>query len=282
MTRLGPLIATGRTSEVFEFGAGCVIKLLRPSTPPNWALTEADHTRAARAAGAPAPEVFDVVEVDGRAGIVFERVDGVSLWEAVHATPDQAPDLIAELTRVHQQILCLGLPPGLPDTIERMQSKILSADELSDGARSEAVELADQLPRGAALLHGDLHPGNVLMGPEGPVIIDWFDAAIGHPIADVVRSSILLRPPTPGVDVVHLPGAGPDLLAAVHAAYVGQFPDLLGNQAQHLPQWEAVIGLSRLAERAQLDESALWQLWRGRGNASPSEALAAAQTSVSS
>jgi len=276
VSELGPLIATGRTSEVFEYGAGSVIKLLRPSTPKGWAQTEADHTSAARAAGAPAPEVFEVVEVTGRPGIVFERIEGLSLWEAMQAEPDTAADLVGELTAVHQRVLRLGLPPGLPDSIERMQAKITMAPELSDDISAEAVALADSLPRGAAMLHGDLHPGNVLMSPDGPVIIDWFDAAIGHPVADVVRSSILLRPPTPGVGVVHLPGADAALLHLMHARYIDEFPDLLSNQADHLAHWEAVVGLSRLAEHAQRDESALWELWRRRELSGPSPLLAAA------
>lgn len=273
--QLGPRIAVGRTSEVFAYDEQSVIKLLRPSTPVSWAQTEADHTRAARAAGAPAPEVFEVVDVAGRPGIVFEQIHGVSLWETMRSAPAQTSSLVKVLTRVHRQMLRLGLPPGLPDTIERMQDKLAHAGELSGEARQEAVRLAESLPRGAALLHGDLHPGNVLMGTDGPVIIDWFDAAIGHPIADVVRSSVLMRPPTPGVDVVHLPGADPVSLGTIHNGYVEEFPELLANQSQYLARWEALIGLSRLAEHAQHDESALWELWEQRENAAPSAALAA-------
>jgi hypothetical protein len=36
-----------------------------------------------------------------------------------------------------------------------------------------------------ALVHGDLHPGNVIAAADGPVLLDWGDAGIGHPLLDV-------------------------------------------------------------------------------------------------
>lgn len=38
---------------------------------------------------------------------------------------------------------------------------------------------------GAALLHRDLHPANVILSPAGPVVIDWTNAAAGDPAVDV-------------------------------------------------------------------------------------------------
>jgi aminoglycoside phosphotransferase (APT) family kinase protein len=32
---------------------------------------------------------------------------------------------------------------------------------------------------GERIMHLDLHPGNVMLTPEGPVVIDWTNAAAG-------------------------------------------------------------------------------------------------------
>jgi len=37
------------------------------------------------------------------------------------------------------------------------------------------------------LSHGDLHPGNTRVGSGSPVIMDWADAAVGHPAFDILR-----------------------------------------------------------------------------------------------
>ncbi|GHC71541.1 hypothetical protein GCM10007079_04010 [Nocardiopsis terrae] len=49
-------------------------------------------------------------------------------------------------------------------------------------------------PRSGAgrLLHMDLHPGNVVLTPEGPVVIDWTNARDGDPDLDLAVTALLL------------------------------------------------------------------------------------------
>ena len=44
---------------------------------------------------------------------------------------------------------------------------------------------------GGRLVHFDLHPENVLMGPDGPVLIDWTNAHGGDPDADVALTWLI-------------------------------------------------------------------------------------------
>lgn len=263
--RIGPLVAVGRTSDVYEIGRDAVVKVPRPVVPPEWAAMEARFTVGVRELGAPAPEVLDVVEIDGRDAIVFERVHGPSMWDLLRDGSRSAPSIGEELAAVHRRVLSAGLPRAVAGLVERMRNKITQVRQLPESERDDALLAMEQLPRGAALLHGDLHPGNVLMGPRGPVVIDWFDAAIGHPVADVVRSSLLIRPFHGEVERPHMPGARRSDLRALHEAYVWEMADVLGTSTQGLPTWEAVVAASRLSEEAETDESPLLQLWQGRG-----------------
>ena len=272
MTRIGDRVAVGRTSNVYEYGVGSVIKVPRPSVPHTWAQLEARFTMAVHEIGAPAPEVRDVVRVDGRDAIVLSMVDGRSLWQ--HLADDGDATIHGRtLARVHCQILSVGLPCGIEGLATRMHEKIEAATFLTDEERGAAKQILQELPSGAALLHGDLHPGNVLMSDSGPVAIDWFDVAIGHPVADVVRSSLLMR--DFGLDRPHLPGANPELLSAVHDAYVDEMAAFVGATPGVVAAWEAVVAASRLAERAEADESALLSLWRDRRADRPTAALVA-------
>lgn len=274
MTTIGSLVAAGRTSDVYEFGRGSVIKVPRPTVPPDWAAEEATITAAVRDLGGPAPTVRDVVQVDGRDAVVFERVDGTSMWDLVVATPQLARSLACELADIQKSILRTGLPTDIAGLVERMCNKIVHAEALGAEERREAQQLVERLPRGAALLHGDLHPANVLMAEGGPVVIDWFDAAIGHPVADIVRSSILIRPFPVADGRPHLPAARPGFLNAFHESYLSAMSDVISASRAELRQWEAVVAASRLAEDAESDESALLALWRNRDMAAPSPLLA--------
>lgn len=265
MTRLGQLVAVGRTSDVFEFGPGAVVKVPRPSVPPNWAADEAEFTAAVRLLGAPAPAVLDVVQIQERDAIVFERVWGPSMLDLILDDPKNAGAYGQELASVHRQILRAGLPVAVSGLVGRMQSKIIEIKQFSEAERGHALHVLESLPRGAALLHGDLHPGNVLMSPAGPVAIDWFDAAIGHPVADVVRSSLLIRPFDSVMDRPHMPEVARPVLRELHESYVLAMHDVLALPRDELCQWEAVVAASRLAEEAETDESPLLALWQGIG-----------------
>jgi aminoglycoside phosphotransferase (APT) family kinase protein len=45
---------------------------------------------------------------------------------------------------------------------------------------------------GPAILHLDLHPANVMLGPHGPVVIDWANAARGDAALDVALTAVVL------------------------------------------------------------------------------------------
>ncbi|MGO9055532.1 MAG: phosphotransferase family protein [Streptosporangiaceae bacterium] len=57
-----------------------------------------------------------------------------------------------------------------------------------------APDFLPQAPvgRGDQLVHLDLHPLNVMIGPSGPVVIDWPNAARGDPAVDVGLAWVLL------------------------------------------------------------------------------------------
>lgn len=62
-----------------------------------------------------------------------------------------------------------------------------------DTLQRAAIAYLETLPVGEALTHGDFHLGNVMMTPQGMMVIDWSKAAAGHPAADAVRSEMLMR-----------------------------------------------------------------------------------------
>ena len=46
---------------------------------------------------------------------------------------------------------------------------------------------------GGSLLHFDLHPENVILSPDGPVVIDWTNAHGGDPDTDVAMTWVILE-----------------------------------------------------------------------------------------
>lgn len=258
---LGELVATGRTSLLYALGTKSVVKVARDGVPDEWLRFEAEMTAAVREVGVPAPAVRDVVSWNDRIAVVFERITGPSMWELIIAEPGSVETHAQLLATIHRDLLATSIPNGLPDMVDRLQRKIADAAVLTSSERSAAHQLAASLPRGAALLHGDLHPGNILLSQTGPVLIDWFDAAIGHPVADISRSSLLMAPSPCPTEHAHLPGATPELLSALHAAYRAGMQEMLTTSDQ-LVEWDALMAAGRLSEQAHVDDSVLVGQWR--------------------
>lgn len=262
--RVGELLAVGRTADVYTFGPHDVVKMLRPDTPKHWAELEATSSEAIHRHGLPVPSVRDLTEIDGRACIVFERIHGPSMWQSMLDDPSQIDALTAQLVGVQQMIHSAGLPVGIPDLTTRLHSKVTVCSVIDEDERREAQRIAGELPRGAALIHGDLHPGNVLLGPNGPVVIDWFDATIGHPIADVVRSSLLLRLGFEGGAQSDIAGPTRSALRRSHGAFVETWRPSLELESDSVRRWVPILALARISEGASDETAPLLQLWTDR------------------
>ena len=172
--------------------------------------------------------------------------------------PRDIAALTKELAEIQQTIHEAGVPEDVPGLVDRLDLMLSSSQELDASERIDAADLLDAQPAGAALLHGDLHPGNVLLGAKGPVVIDWFDAAIGHPAADIARTLLLLR--SEATDLRHLPAATPQVVSTVRQHFLGAVESRV--DANEIHTWCRLRAAGRLGEQTDLDVTGLLGIWR--------------------
>jgi len=198
---LGRRIGIGRTAEILEWEKGYVIKLFLKGFSRESIEQEAKVGRVINELGLPVAKVVEVIEVDGRYGIVFERAgSGRTMLQEFATRPWRLSSLIRVFTDLHlemHQHSVPELPPlqkRLAERIKRMTIADIPDDlrELVDRAKTAALERLEELPEDDRLCHGDFHPDNIIMSPRGPVIIDWSDAAKGSAAADVARTRLLI------------------------------------------------------------------------------------------
>jgi hypothetical protein len=266
---LGEQLATGSRSAVFAWGHDAVAKVPFAATPEAWIHFEALYTAAVHDAGAPAPRFHGIETIGGRAASIYERVHGRSMWDHMLEQPAQIPTHTGSLAELQAHLFTLVPPVALPALRDRLRCKIREASSRVDPSLIAALELLPPTTP-SRLCHGDLHPGNVIMANDGPVIIDWFDAARGDLVADVARTSLLMStrghgPNGPG----HLPGAEPGMLDLARDSYLDAIADLIAPDPGDLRRWEAVVAVARVAEGIATDALlAIWDEWRA---ASPAQ-----------
>jgi Ser/Thr protein kinase RdoA (MazF antagonist) len=176
----GKVLGEGRTAEIYAWGEGQVLKLYRVGWPASWVEHEAQVSNAVVATGLPVPDVGGTLELDGRYGILFERISGPSLLRQFSARPWTVAQSLHVFTDLHLA-MSRQYVFGLPSQREGLALRIQAVPSVSEAIRAQALERLDQLPDGHALCHGNYHPDNVLMTRGGPVINDWGSASSGHP-----------------------------------------------------------------------------------------------------
>jgi Ser/Thr protein kinase RdoA (MazF antagonist) len=258
---VGRPIGEGRTAEVFEWDDGRVLKLYRAACPHDWAAHEVAVVRALTAAGVEAPAVLDEVEVEGRAGIVFERVRGRSLREQITSAPWRAGWAGRQLARLHADLHARSVSPPLPRLRERLAASVARLrGELGPSAERVRSRLAT-LPDGDRVCHYDFHPDNVLGEGRGVRVIDWNNAALGPAAADVARTLVMLRSPyaPPGVPLpVRL--AVKWLKRWLAAAYEGEYLRRTGLPREEVEAWIAPVAAARLEEEVPGEREWLLEL----------------------
>lgn len=189
---LGEPLAAGRTAQIFAWQPGWVVKLFNEGFPADEAAREQARARIAQSSGIATPAVGALVRIDGRQGLLFERIDGESgMQQLSSGSVDVAAAArqLAELhTSVHEQSVSLQ---GMPRQKDLLHERIGGNDALDRALRQRLLARLNDLPDGDCLCHGDFHPGNLIHAAGGPFVVDWVDASRGHPIADVTRSLVL-------------------------------------------------------------------------------------------
>ncbi|MFD4674845.1 phosphotransferase [Lentzea sp. NPDC058450] len=146
-------LASGQDSDVFIRSDGLLVKRTRTGRDLR---REAEMMIYLSGHGIPVPRVYEATETE----LVMQYVPGPRMSEEIGRKPWLAASLGAELADLHHRL------------------DVVAAPDFLDGEGD--------------LLHLDLHPGNVVLGPEGPVVLDWASATKGDRRLDVALSWVSL------------------------------------------------------------------------------------------
>jgi Ser/Thr protein kinase RdoA (MazF antagonist) len=207
---------------------------------------------AARQLGLPVPSPREIVEANGRVGLVMEAVPGDSMMAHIMRSPERLSEFARRLAELHVAVNRLRAPADLPSFANVLTRKIRHAARLDEAEREGVLALLADLPAGETLCHGDFHPGNLLVRDGGMVIIDWSDASRGPAMADVARTSLLFAG-----HIAHQEG-NPDAQAPMvryHETYLEHRLAAADGDREAFARWRPVLAAARLAEgiEEQLD-----------------------------
>ena len=250
-------IAGGASADILTWGENQVLKLNRTGAPIEDAEIEAEIIRTVHAAGVRVPAVGGVTSINGRHGVILERIDGTIMGDLGEISPEDAVCRLAEI----QAAMHTPSIDGLTPQHKRLTEKINETNTIPSDAKQVILSHLAQLPDGNTICHRDLHIHNVMETDDGPVILDWTDATQGYFLGDVVQTSLIIRfAPLPFDTSDSMRRRIIEFRHKLNNLYLERYSQHKQFSQEAFARWEVPVAAARLAD--SVDPYECEELWR--------------------
>jgi len=249
----GKLIGQGRTSEVFEWGQDRILKLFKKGFPKAAIENEYEISINIYKQLNLSPKVCELIEIDNRNGIIYERINGITMMKVIASKPWKVKKEAQRLARLHKSIQ-QKVDFKLSNYKTRLKDNISKTELLQGDVKMRLYEYIDELEEGNILCHGDFHPDNVIITKDGEIIIDWMTATQGNPLADIARTSIMFKfgvvPAKTYIEkqIINF------IRTKFYSEYIKHYIKLTGVKIEQIEKWELPVASARLIEWLPEDE----------------------------
>lgn len=252
--RIGELVGRGNTANVYRWGNHEVIKIFHDHFNSSYeANKEAKNAEMISSLKLRAPQYSGLLEYEGKSCLVYERIDGPTMLWQIEPTKDSISYRAKLMAQLHAEIhhAKVETKPNLKTEIGAL---IHSSAVINEHEKHTIQHILHALPEGQAICHYDFHPDNIIISPQGPIVIDWLNVLIGHQAADVARSSMMIQSHS-------LPPNAPHWLTdrpfreLFHHEYLKEYGLLTGMDEDMVNEWMAPTLAARIVEMKNGTES---------------------------
>ena len=178
----------GATGTVYKINNDTAIKVYKEGTKFEYVNQERELARQAFICGVPTIIPNRNVMVGDQYATIIELVNSVSLGEAFMDSSDNFDKLMDDYVRMIKDLHSIEDKkeyfPNLQDLWLRSEHMVREGLEADDAEL--VVDIYKNSKRSRNLLHGDIHPGNVMISDGEMVLVDMASMSTGPDILDVI------------------------------------------------------------------------------------------------
>lgn len=191
------LLGAGANGRVYRLDDERIVKVYNSiSNPPEKIRREQESARRAFVHGVPSAIPFELVTVGNELGMIYELVDAKTLGSVVHNNPEKlreyALQMSALLKKLHSTEMEKDTMPDARMTLRLWADIATKSDFYSNDDMQRVYALIDSIPMRNTFIHGDFHPGNIMVQNGELILIDMGDASVGHPVIDLLGTYQLM------------------------------------------------------------------------------------------
>ena len=185
-------IGAGFNGTVYRLDDETILKVINETIPLEDIQKERDTSQKAFLSGIPTAISYDVVKAGNQYGIIYELLNSQSYMNKLRENQDKLEELGKELGKFTHRVNSTVIDDTFDDIKQLQLAKIDRAkDVLGEDDHKMVRHLFEVIPESNTFVHGDLHPGNVLIQNDGALFLDMAfsgnsASGYGHPIFDLI------------------------------------------------------------------------------------------------
>jgi thiamine kinase-like enzyme len=244
------IVGFGRTSDVYEYGTDCVLKLFKEGIDIETVETEYNLSKYVYAKGVPTPKPKEILHYNNRIGITFQKISGKTLLKVFLENVFKIYNNISKMAELQNKINQIIIENNGYTFKKYLKCTIINSKYLTEVQKKFMGKYINQLPDGINLCHGDFHPENILVFNGNFYIIDWMTGMQGPIAADVARTEMILKNAEIPDDLSffrkYLISIAQGIVAKL---YVKKYCKISGIKISELSIWKLPLYIARLDEK---------------------------------
>jgi thiamine kinase-like enzyme len=184
-------IANGTQAELYKDN-DMAIKLFKKNVSKGEVEYEINLQKMAFGLGLPVPKIYDMIEIDGKYGILMEYIAGVPIGEAVFKDQNKFQEYLIKSIEIQINLNNI-IANTFPSMKEILIRNINHVSEIEITYKQEILDKLEKICFNNFLCHGDFHFNNLLETSNGIKIIDWVNSSTGNFEADICRTYLLYK-----------------------------------------------------------------------------------------
>lgn len=241
------ILGQGGNGTVYRLDDETIVKVYSAEHSLEVIDRERAYAKAAFVAGIPTAIAFDTVKVSGRYGVIYEAMNSDTLGHAITNEPERRDEYIMKYAQLAKKLHTTAISDGSVEALKDLLMKRADDPMLKEFCTQEEIDTLKDIVSAMkdcdTLVHGDLHPGNIMLNNGELMLIDMGELTCGAPIYDLasIYRDLMVGSKSDPETTAKSIGMSPELCIEVGQKFFAMYSGM--TDPAQLEQYLKMIGL---------------------------------------